>query len=236
MSARADLKSAVITDLDASPKKEATAGEGRPGFLRMVDDFVAVAVAILDTTITSHNGSTLRMARFPTQAKVKKVEIATDAALDSNASQSLAFELGVGFSTAANDGTPAAYQGLFPSATLTGVAPVAANSASFNAMFGTITQSGSNLAIPRMDVTFGVLTQAKGVGAVIDDAAVTNVLTGGTYTLAASMAPMWEFFGYVDGRGNPQDPGGYFDIVWRASVVAATAHAANAYTRVEYVL
>ena len=233
---RVDAKSAVITDLDATPKKEATAGEGRPGFLRQVDDVVAVSATDLVSTITSHNGSTFRLCRFPTQAKVKKVTLGSDDSLDANATATVAFEVGVGFSTAANDGTPVAYQGLLPSATLTGVAPVAYNSASFNAMFGTITNADAPTTdvMPAIDVTFGAISAKAQAGSI--GGSNQYALTAGTYTFAAAMAPMWEFFGYVDGRGNPQDPGGYFDIVLRNSVVAATGHAANIRGTVQYVI
>jgi len=235
MTTRVDIKSAVITDLDATPKKEATAGEGRGGFLKQVDDVIAIAATDLTATVSTA-GSTIRLARFPTQAKVKKVTLGTDDSLDSNATASLAFEVGVSFSTAANDGTPAAYQGLSPSSTLTGVAPVAYNSASFNKIFGTLTNADAPTTdvLPEGEITFGAITAKARAG----EMGGSNqwALTGGTYTYAASMAPLWEFFGYVDGRGNPQDPGGYFDIFLRVTVVPATGHAANMRCVVDYVL
>jgi len=232
--ARVDTKSAVITDHDSTPKKASTAGEGAFGFLRQVEDIVAVTATDLVSTITSRNGSTFRMCRFPTQAKLKKVELASDDSLDSNATASVAFEIGVAFSDSLTDGTKKDYAGLLPSSTLTGVVPVAYDSATFNAMFGTLTNADAPTTdkMPRIDVTFGALLGAPpGTGG-----SNQYALTAGTYTLAASMAPLWQFFGYVDGRGNPQDPGGYFDIFLRNSVVAATGHAANIYGKVQYVL
>lgn len=229
--ARADLKSGTVTDLDASPKIEHQAGEGRFGFRRSVDDFVTIAGAILNTAIAGNNGSTMRLCRFPTQAKVKKVLVGSDAALDQNATQTLALSFSVAFSDASNDGTPVPYQGLVPSSTLTGVAPVAFNSASVNKIFGTITESGNNVAIPRIDITFGALFGAP------PGATATQVVTGGIYTVAAAQQPLWQFFGYIDGRGNPQDPGGYFDLLARAEVVAATGTTGgNLWGEVTYVL
>lgn len=229
--ARADVKSGTITDLDSTPKIERQAGEGRFGFMRQIDDFATFAGGVLNTAIAGNNGSTARMARFPTQAKVKEVWLYSDAPLDQNATQTLAFSLNVAFSDANNDGTPVPYQGLVPSSTLTGVAPVAFTSASVNKIFGTITESGNNKPIPKIEMTWGALMGAP-LGAT-----ATQVVTGGTYTLAAAQQPLWQFFGYVDGRGNPQDPGGYFDILARAEVVAATGAAGgNLGCIVKYVL
>ena len=234
--ARVDAKSAVITDLDASPKKEATAGEGRAGFIKQVDDVVAVSATDLVSTITSNNGSTFRLCRFPTQAKVKKVTLASDASLDSNSTATVAFQVGVAFSDAGNDGVLKDYVGLVPSSTLTGVVPVVYSSATVNSMFGTITNADAPTTdvMPEIDITFGAISAKGQAGAI--GGSNQYALTGGTYTFAASMSPLWSFFGYVDGRGNPQDPGGYFDLFIRNSVVAATGAAANIRGVVQYVI
>jgi hypothetical protein len=87
-----NLKSLSITNLDASPIVANTVGEGAPGPLRQVTDFVTT-VSGDDTT------STYRLARFPTTAKVKTVKIYSVIASAGSG------DIDVAFSDSTTDGT-----------------------------------------------------------------------------------------------------------------------------------
>lgn len=84
------LKSTSITNDDATPVVFNTAGQGAAGLLRQVNDF---------TTTTSGKtvGSTYRLVRVPTKAKVKAVTI------DASAMTQGSFDIGI-YRTAADGG------------------------------------------------------------------------------------------------------------------------------------
>jgi|SRR5882672_8385547 len=60
------LKSASVTNKDASPPVANTAGQGAPAALFMVDDYITPTSGV---TV----GSTYRMARVPSTAKIKAI-------------------------------------------------------------------------------------------------------------------------------------------------------------------
>lgn len=88
-----NLKSASITNLDAVPVVANTIGEGGPGFLSFINDFVS-PVSADDTT------STYRLIRFPTNAKVKELDILSTLA------GAGAGDISIAFSDSLTDGTP----------------------------------------------------------------------------------------------------------------------------------
>lgn len=95
------LKSLSITNLDTNPVIRNTTGEGGPGQLRMVGDFV--------TPVSSDdNTSTYRLARFPTNAKVKRVSL-TSAILTAGSG-----DVNVAFSDSVNDGTQSSFNAGLP--------------------------------------------------------------------------------------------------------------------------
>src|SRR6266851_4599357 len=96
------FKSPSITNWDATPVVNNTVGEGAPGHLRSVSDSVTAT-----TGVTS--GSTYRIARFPTNAKVKHVWIGVDATVTT-----FTADIDVAFSDSTQDGTSAANQGTIP--------------------------------------------------------------------------------------------------------------------------
>lgn len=87
-----NLKSLSITNLDASPIIANTIGEGAPGPMRQVSDFVTT-VSSDDTT------STYRLCRFPTTAKVKTVKLYSAIASAGSG------DVDVAFSDSTTDGT-----------------------------------------------------------------------------------------------------------------------------------
>lgn len=129
------LKTASITNLDASPVTPNTTGEGGPGPLREINDNVTTTAGV---TI----GSTYKMVRIPTNAKIKKV-LWTAAAHGGAA----AFDIDIGYSDSTSDGTQAS---------LTGIVQI---SAADNKLFGAGLTAVS--ALKHSDVTFsGTFTSA----------------------------------------------------------------------------
>jgi hypothetical protein len=93
------LKSAAITNLDATPIVASTSGEGSPGRIHAVSGFV--------TAVASDGAaSTYQLVRIPTGAKVKQV------LFESEAQGAGKVQLGVYYSDSTNDGTAAANAGL----------------------------------------------------------------------------------------------------------------------------
>lgn len=98
------LKSLSITNLDATPIVPNATGAGAGGYVKDVSDFVTPSTAGLVNT-----GSTYRMVRLPTNAKLKALKLNADAHLDS--STGLVLDVGAYYSDATNDGTAQANQG-----------------------------------------------------------------------------------------------------------------------------
>lgn len=94
-----NLKAPSITTLDTIPPGQNTTGEGGPGFSRNAGDFVTISAAASAT-------STYKMARIPTNAKVKNVILETEA------QGAGAVNVSVYYSDSTVDGTPSANQGL----------------------------------------------------------------------------------------------------------------------------
>lgn len=205
--------SASVTSFNAVPPVPVTSGMGAPGRLLSVDDFCAcTAVGIATAT------STYRILRFPTWAKPKSLVIATDVAVDTNASPTLAIDINVAFSNDTTDGTPVSLQGLIPTTANTGATTTIASYTAPNKLFGNITPFSSQHTVGYSP---------------------TDVIFNGnqtTYNLSVlTQQPLWQTFGFIDGRGNPSDPGGMFDILLYVSTGSATGAAGKIYARLTYV-
>ena len=100
--------SASITNLDTlGPGPIAnTGGQGAPAFSRIINDYVAVTTAGLGNT-----GTKLKVVRLKSNVKLKRLILNTDAALDTNGSPTLAFDVGAYYSDSTVDGTAVANQG-----------------------------------------------------------------------------------------------------------------------------
>ena len=128
------LKSVPIVNLDSFPIVENTTGEGGPGFLKEVNGHIASTTGV---TL----GSTYRLVRIPTNAKVKQVLLTNGAA---GATGNV--DIDVAFSDSTTDGTQQAFSSLAnPVVQLTG--PVD------NKLFGAAT--AVTAAQKNLDVTFG---------------------------------------------------------------------------------
>lgn len=221
MTAVLNLLAQNVTILDAvpatgyagQPLTQLSSGEGGPGVLKSVEDVTALTTAFLGSV-----GNYARVLRF-LNAKVKSLNIYTDAVPDSSATQTLALKFGVAFSDATlngtPDGTPSAYSGLIPTSANTGATTSFASFASPNNVFGTWTLSGNNLAIPFTDIVF------NGAGA--------------TYpAISIWQTPLVELFGFTTGQGYNIEQIGYLDVYAYVSVVAATPHAANLLVKMSF--
>lgn len=93
-----NLKSVGITNLDALPALQNTAGENGPGILKNISGYVTAVAA-------DAAGSTYRLVRVPSTTKVKSIWF------ESEAQGAGAVNLGVYYSDATNDGTAVANQG-----------------------------------------------------------------------------------------------------------------------------
>lgn len=209
------IKSQSITNLDASPVVPNTAAQGAAGRLAYVDDFAACAAVPLAST-----KSIYRLVRIPTGAIPKSLFVATDTALDTG-THALVFDLNVVWSDSTRDGTPASLLPAAGEATI----PTTAND-------GVTTTTVSAYSSPNK--LFGSINNTSASVAYTSGELVLNGVTA-TYTLAKiTMQPLWQTFGFVDGRGNPADPGGYFDIMAYVSTGAGTGAAGNLYCRFAY--
>lgn len=94
-----NLKSTPITNLDATPVVQNTAGDGAPASDQIESGFVTVSAA-------ASIGSTYRLVRVPTKARMKHLFF------ESEAQGAGTVDLSLYYSDSTVDGTPPAVQGL----------------------------------------------------------------------------------------------------------------------------
>jgi hypothetical protein len=205
-------KSTSISNLDASPELPSSSGQGATGRRVSVDDYCAATALGLQST-----GSYYKLVRLPTRGIIKSVEIYTDSGPNLSGS-ALAIDFDLIFSDSTIDGTPSFLQGLIPTSANTGGTTSITSYSSPNKIFGTVkpTASASAFALTN-EVTNGLGSNYS--------------LTGGFFNL-----PLYQIFGFTDGRGNPSDPGGYFDLMAFVITGATTGGACNIYAAVSYVI
>lgn len=206
------VKSASITNLDAAPLVISNAGQGAVGRLITVDDYAAATAAGLQSS-----GSYYKLIRLPSFAIVKSVLMGADAGPNLSGS-ALALDLNLIFSDSTDDGTPTFLQGLIPTSANTGGTTTLASYSSPNKIYGTWKPSASSALIEPAEFIF------NGVGA-------NYSFTGGFVN-----QPLFQLFGFTDGRGQPADPGGFFDLLAYVATGATTGGACNLYARVSYVI
>lgn len=204
------VKSQSLTNLDATPLVINNAGQGNYALLTQVEDFCAATAAGLQSA-----GSYYKLVRVPSFALIKEVTIATDSGPNLSGS-ALAVDLNWIFSDSTDDGTPVFLQGLIPTSANTGGTTTIASYSSPNKMYGTWKPSASANAIAPLEETF------NGLGS-------NYSFTGGFMNL-----PLFQLFGFTDGRGQPADPGGFFDLMAYVATGATTGGACNIYARVRY--
>jgi hypothetical protein len=205
-------KSQSIISLDSTPIVPITAGQGAATHTNMVQDQAAATSTGLQST-----ASTYRIIRFPTGSIPISMELATDSYLDSHSTPGLVMDLNIAFSDSTVDGTPSWYQGLIPNTGNTGGTTTVGSYVAPNLIFGQLTWPTADeaLAYP-----------------------LTNLLLNGSRTnypmFSLLQQPLWQTFGFVDGRSNPADPNGYFDLLIYISTAASIGHAGNILARLSY--
>lgn len=231
-----NLASNTIQNLDSlnagtfAPIQMPTAGEGAPGILRRITDFAQPTASGLATI-----GSTYRMCRMPTSARIKSVRVDLSG-LDSNVSATLSLDINVAFSDSVNDGTNQQYLPIngLTALTATGipktgqvgtVTSITAYS-SPNKLFGSITAANSGATKLNQDVTFNGSYAASGSAS-----SPPNV----AWAYAGPEYPLWYFLGFVDGAGTPADPGGFFDLLFYVGTAAATGAAGTIRAAVDFI-
>lgn len=217
------IKSTSITNLDSQPIQPNTAGQGAGGRAVFTQDYAACSATPLQSTKSFY-----RLIRIPTGAIAQSLTLATDKALDSG-TPTLAFDLNIAWADSSIVAyCPTAFQlGTLGLAATEAVIPTTANDgattttiaayASPNKLFGTVTPTSNAAAYGPTNILFNGITA--------------------TYTLDKIVQqPLWQTFGFVDGRGNPADPGGYFDLIAYVSVAANTGVAGKLWCRMDYVI
>lgn len=217
-------KGSGVTALDASdltvaanvknPIGRMTSGEGAAGHVRIVEDIVS-----LPTTFFSATGNYARLCRIPSNAKIKRVQVQTDAPVDAHATAgTAAFSLSVGWSDA-DDHTPPSFQGTVPSKNKDGTNVAIAN-ANDNKLFGTVTAPAATAKVPLTDVT-------------------TNGDIPTTYSYAEVIQkPLEAIFAFKSPLGADNHGIGFLDVIVESTATYATVPttAANLMVKVEYVI
>ena len=224
------LKSAYITNLDATPVIAGTTGEGPAGYQKVIDGYVTCTATGIDTQYSQY-----QLVRVPTNAKIKSVLFAESTELDSHSADTLVLDFNMIHSDSTVDGTPAALQGLIP--TTTGTPATYADGGGSNQGTETVgtaaTQTGpAATAYTAPNILFGQPTLVYNA---IFNADITFTGTNYKY-MELTNTPLWNIFGYQNSQGQPADPGGFFDLVAVVSTAATTAHAADLYAKVTYVM
>lgn len=203
------LKSNTVTNLDAQPIVVATAGEGMIGDLWAESDTIAPTSAIAQF-------ATYRLARFPTDAKVKHVWCYTSG-LEAQTTATASLDINVAFSDSTADGTPVVLQSAIPSNKhdgtalpyqgTTGYSTGYTNSGTGNKLFGDALLQGVKGVVKYQEVTF--LNTTASVG----------------FFPANREDNLWNVFGFTNAQGTAQDPGGWFDIFVVVAAALTTAAA-----------
>ena len=205
-----NLKSQAVTNLDTVPIIINTAGQGASGRWVVLDDYVSPTSGGLGSI-----SSTYRLCRFPTGAVPKQMWLFESTELDTHSLDTLVFDINIAFSDSTDDGTPTAVQGNIPTTANTGTWTTVSSYSSPNKFFGSVTPVWN--AVYYNDITFnGSQT---------------------TYPMATAFTqPLWQTFGFVDGRSNPVDPGGFFDILVYVSTAATTGASGTLGARFTYAI
>jgi len=225
------VKSIQVTNLDAlgtsssgtipTALQKNSSGEWGPGSEQSIDGYCAVTAVGIATV-----ASTYRLVRFPVEAKIKSVNIATDVAVDTNSTQTLAIDWNLAFSDSTVDGTSVANQGLILTTAGAGATTTVASYSSPNKLWGTTTLSGNDKAIPITNVSFN--------GTNFTSTTLTNTLV--VPYIGYTNIPIWKLFTFVNAQGYEAQPNGFFDLLAYVSTAAATGHVGNLWAKVTYVL
>lgn len=210
-----NLKSNAITNYDATPSVQATAGEGAPGAMQAQSDDLA-------TTTAAAQFSTYRMARFPTTAKVKHVWGFLSGIEAAATTGGATLDFNVAFSDDTNDGTPAGLVGTIPSNKLDGTS------------FAFVTGSGYSTAYTNTGT--GNAMFGSSIAQTSSAAQLLELTFKNSFKPASREDDLWDVFGFVSQQGVAQDPGGFFDIFVVHTHSITTVAAGTIGIEVDYVV
>jgi hypothetical protein len=204
-------RSLAIVNANSVPIVRNNTGAGAIGTPRTQDGVCAVAAIPVQSV-----KSVYRLVRFPSDAILKSVLVATDTALDTG-THALVMDFNIAFSDSTTDGTPTAFlpasagEAVIPTSARDGVTmtTVAAYS-SPNLIFGQVTMAPSSIRLKPTEI----LLQGS----------IANYSF-----LALTQQPIWQSLGLAT------DPDGNFDLLAYVSTGAGTGAAGNLYGRVNYV-
>jgi|SRR5690348_4760349 len=214
------LKSNAVTNFDAQPVIMSTTGEGTPGYLKAQGDTV-------NPTASTAQFATYRLARFPTDAKVKHVWLYTSG-IEAQTTATASLDVNVSFSDSTVDGTPVVLQATIPSNKhdgtsllfqgTTGYSTGYTNSGTGNKLFGDALLQGVKGIVKYQEVTY--LNTTASVG----------------YFPVNALDNLWDVFGFTNATGTAQDPGGAFDIFVVVAAALTTAAAGVIGVEVDFVV
>jgi hypothetical protein len=214
------LKSNTVTNLDAQPIIVSTTGEGMSGLLKAQSDTVAPTSAVAQF-------ATYRLARFPTDAKVKHVWCYTSG-IEAQTTATASLDINVSFSDSTTDGTPSVLVGAIPSNKkdgtalpyqgTTGYSTGYTNSGTGNKLFGDALLQGTKGVVKYQEVTF------------------LNTTASVAFLPANREDNLWNVFGFTNSQGVAQDPGGAFDIFVVIAGALTTAAAGIIGVEVDFVV
>jgi hypothetical protein len=196
-----------------------TIGDGSRGICKVQQDFLQV-----DTALFSAVGNYGKLLRLPADAVISKLEIFSDVPLDTNATSTLAFDIGLCFSNGPSDGTPQDKRGLVQTTVGFGATPgtntTFAAYSNPNKLFGnfnlaTAAQNLNNKKIPASDVTLNGVTSQYSLQQILSQ-------------------PLVNLFNFLDGRGAVSENLGFLDLYIYCTTVAATPAAGNLGARAFY--
>lgn len=219
-----------------------SSGLGAAGRVVVVDDLVFPTTANLASA-----GSFYQLVRVPTAAEVHFLYIHASAGGTAGIdTTSVVFDITVAHSDSLNDGTSQQWQTTIGSALpgtggLTqGLIPTTTGAPGINPLTG-----AAQAGVAATQTTWAAYSNPnKLYGSINTSSTIYNsaelLLNGITATYTPTIVtgmPLWAIFGYQDQRGNPADPGGWFDICLRITTGATAARAnPQIYCRCGYVL
>ena len=228
-----NLVSPLLTVWDTQPNQYLSAGEGGQGVLRSVDDYVSTTIAGMQSI-----GSTYRLCRFPTYAKIKSVIIDLPI-LESDAATAV-FDINVAFSDNPYDGTP----GLLSGAALNGLTSLTATCIPTTGQTGSKNALTSITSYTTPNKLFGQLTVGNNAAKVNNQLLFNGAYAAGStagypqfaWNYSGPTYPLYEFLGFQNAQGYPADPGGWMDLLLYVSTAAGTGVAGMIHGRVDYVV
>ncbi len=226
-------KSAVITNLDATPLVRATAGAGSVG---VVSRQWGMAVA----PINMATSNMLRLVRIPSNAIVQCVRLM----LDTAPSTSLTGAVGLWYSDSTGDGTSLVNQGNLTAISSAFFLPATVIT-TWNTPSGTATVTSSGAPV---DITFANAAGGYTDGQYIPSQAQYPIWQAVANSLALQTTPVGAFtksaidsnFGTASAGGSvyvrSTDPGGYFDICYQETTTGVNTGAINMSCFVDFIV